>query len=665
MKKRKVASILGAIMAAALIVTALPKMNLMGVSADTAGGETAVISRNEVTLETFLRTSSDVRYSQTSPISDFIDSNGVYTIAYADSTKVFISHISDELTISDVIKIKKPMPKIGGVCCDTNGNFYIACGQEDEKKKLGSMTTFAIYKYSPSGKLLGKCEDRDFVCYDIDLFDETETEVKNDYATRNPFHFGNCAMAFRGDLLICSYAREMYNGHQSNAVFCVDTKTMTRSYDYDSFTGHSFNQAVLVTKGLASCKEGSVIFADQSDGFPTRGFHLSIEQEPDPVDKLYWLNYDRENTVQSTPFHFYGEEGNNFTGAKLTGIGELDKGIVLVGSSVKDMTKKSFEEGHQQMFVQMLDAVTGKPLLSASSRTGTSKGKKETDPGIMWLTNYNNVSVGASAMVPIDKDQVLVMWEKLDKNSNFVNSYYSIVRSDGKILKNSVSMQNVRINGTEELKYQNGYVTWMHVSEENQGSHAAVYRMNVNKTTMDNIINAVVVMDDNFIYDGVAEYSGKAIQPVLKVTYEGKTLKKGNDYTLSYSNNKKIGIAKIKVKGKGNYKGTLVQEFQIVPPEVKDLTGTYSDGKVKLSWKKTTGASGYEILIVESDYGSVFDLYEDSVKTTIKRTTKTSYSESLSKSKNRTYYIRPYADVKGTRIYGYWNRQPMYTVGIK
>ena len=60
--------------------------------------------------------------------------------------------------------------------------------------------------------------------------------LEDDYETaRVPFKSGNCAMAFRGDLLICSYAREMYNTHQSNGVFCVDTTTMKETTDYDSY----------------------------------------------------------------------------------------------------------------------------------------------------------------------------------------------------------------------------------------------------------------------------------------------------------------------------------------------------------------------------------------------------------------------------------------------
>lgn len=64
------------------------------------------------------------------------------------------------------------------------------------------------------------------------------------------------------------------------------------------------------------------------------------------------------------------------------------------------------------------------------------------------------------------------------------------------------------------------------------------------------------------------EYTGKAIKPkvtVRKSQEYNTVLTEGTDYTVSYSNNKKIGsyTAEIKVTGKGNYKGTITTHFTI------------------------------------------------------------------------------------------------------
>lgn len=58
-------------------------------------------------------------------------------------------------------------------------------------------------------------------------------------------------------------------------------------------------------------------------------------------------------------------------------------------------------------------------------------------------------------------------------------------------------------------------------------------------------------------------YRGKAYKPSPKVTFDGKTLKKGRDYTLSYKKNKNAGTATVIVKGKGNYAGTQKRQFTI------------------------------------------------------------------------------------------------------
>ena len=60
-------------------------------------------------------------------------------------------------------------------------------------------------------------------------------------------------------------------------------------------------------------------------------------------------------------------------------------------------------------------------------------------------------------------------------------------------------------------------------------------------------------------------YTGKNITQSITVKYNGKTLKNGTDYTVSYSNNKSIGTATVKIAGKGSYTGTITKTFKINP----------------------------------------------------------------------------------------------------
>ena len=58
-------------------------------------------------------------------------------------------------------------------------------------------------------------------------------------------------------------------------------------------------------------------------------------------------------------------------------------------------------------------------------------------------------------------------------------------------------------------------------------------------------------------------YTGKAIKPKVTVTYKGKTLKKGTDYKVTYSNNVNVGKGTVKVKGLGSYTGSVKVKFKI------------------------------------------------------------------------------------------------------
>ena len=58
-------------------------------------------------------------------------------------------------------------------------------------------------------------------------------------------------------------------------------------------------------------------------------------------------------------------------------------------------------------------------------------------------------------------------------------------------------------------------------------------------------------------------YTGNAITPAVTLTYNGRTLVSGKDYTVSYTNNVNVGTATITLTGKGNLTGTIRVFFQI------------------------------------------------------------------------------------------------------
>ncbi len=82
-------------------------------------------------------------------------------------------------------------------------------------------------------------------------------------------------------------------------------------------------------------------------------------------------------------------------------------------------------------------------------------------------------------------------------------------------------------------------------------------------------------------------YTGKNITPAVKVTYGKETLVKDKDYTVSYSNNKNIGTAKVTITGKGIYEKSVTKNFTITVKKNKVYTvGSY---KYKITNAKTNG----------------------------------------------------------------------------
>lgn len=84
-------------------------------------------------------------------------------------------------------------------------------------------------------------------------------------------------------------------------------------------------------------------------------------------------------------------------------------------------------------------------------------------------------------------------------------------------------------------------------------------------------------------------YKGKAIKNNVKLKDSGKTLTAGKDYKLSYANNKKLGKATVKIKGIGNYKGTVKVTYKIKKKSVKSVTCKYKKVKAFKNKNVTAG----------------------------------------------------------------------------
>ena len=151
-------------------------------------------------------------------------------------------------------------------------------------------------------------------------------------------------------------------------------------------------------------------------------------------------------------------------------------------------------------------------------------------------------------------------------------------------------------------------------------------------------------------------YTGKNITQSVTVKYNGKTLKKGTDYTVSYSSNKNIGTATVKIAGKGSYTGTIAKTFKINPAKQEIQKLTAKSKAFFVDWVQKGSATGYEIqYATNSKFTSA-----KKVTITNKKTDKTTVSKLSGKKK---YYVRvrSYTTVKGTKYYGAWSASKSVT----
>ncbi|MCR5670575.1 MAG: leucine-rich repeat protein [Butyrivibrio sp.] len=103
----------------------------------------------------------------------------------------------------------------------------------------------------------------------------------------------------------------------------------------------------------------------------------------------------------------------------------------------------------------------------------------------------------------------------------------------------------------------------------------------------DEVINETFDVPDGLWTVGLEDsyiFTGSKITPEPRVYFEGTLLRKGSEYTISYRNNKNVGVATVTITGKGNINGKCTKNFRIIPLElqledVDIVAGTPNSGK--------------------------------------------------------------------------------------
>ena len=156
-------------------------------------------------------------------------------------------------------------------------------------------------------------------------------------------------------------------------------------------------------------------------------------------------------------------------------------------------------------------------------------------------------------------------------------------------------------------------------------------------------------------------FTGNEIKQSVVVKDGTKTLTDGKDYSVSYSNNTKVGKAKVTITGKGEYQGTIELTFMITAPSVADIkslkVSSNKTSSFKISWGKASGVTGY-----------VIQNYHPSTKKWVTFADLKGTEYSVSNLKAGSVYkcrVGAYKTVKGQKFYGKYSNVDCVTLPAK
>lgn len=148
-------------------------------------------------------------------------------------------------------------------------------------------------------------------------------------------------------------------------------------------------------------------------------------------------------------------------------------------------------------------------------------------------------------------------------------------------------------------------------------------------------------------------YNSKSQTPTITISdVQGKVLTLGTDYDLTYpTGNTKPGKHIAKLTLKNNYSGDEEFEFVILPKSTTLSKVTKAKKSAKVSWKKDTTVTGYEIQY------STKKNFKGAKKVTIKGNKKTSTTiKKLSSNKKYYFRVRTYKTSDYKNYYSSWSK---------
>ena len=318
-------------------------------------------------------------YLTTSP-----DGNLMRVQAGALDGKLLIEYYDTSYNFKRAMTLDLSLP-IFGAFYESNDNYYILTGQNNPDHN-DSVETYRVTKYSKDWKAQGSCS----------LFGAN---------TAQPFAFGTARMMVSGNYLYVRTCHVMYNGHQANVTFSVNTSDMSIMDQYykveytpSGYVSHTFTQ-------FLKMDNGTFLGVDQGDTYP-RGINL-VKSTIDSSTGRFTRNFSTSVIMDFTL------GSGTYTAATVGGFEYSDSSYLVAGSCDIDNTRTT-----RNVFI-----------LSAPKSGDT--------PVIRYLSNYAGTEDTASAphLIKTGSNSFIIMWSSqghvyytaLDGNGQQTSSIYQMV----------------------------------------------------------------------------------------------------------------------------------------------------------------------------------------------------------------------------------------------
>lgn len=352
-----------------------------------------------------------------------------------------------------ILNIPADHSLLGDVVADNSGNLYVVWGDENLTEDTEKESLF-LTKYTANGQRL----------WSIGHPSSNTWENSGLCREKIPFDAGNCRTVLADGKAVIVCSKEMFSGHQANLCFVVDLSgsapAVLSEKDATSWKwcSHCFDQRVLWSE-----KYKAFIFAEHGDAYD-RGFNISSP----------W--------VHATVFHFYLQPKANHdmyivnkTFARMGGLCEVSRGVVLAGASVKSIGENAKNE-RRNLFVQIMnptvDVSDPSMFIGGVTRSGeTCEDNKDTgyapmtpvsDRGVHWLTNYTDRDV-CDVQMAVVKDQIVLLWNELS-DSYSLDTFYMVLAADGTVVKPCTALGKLPLNAYEDPVVVQGKLCWAALS---------------------------------------------------------------------------------------------------------------------------------------------------------------------------------------------------------